>query len=179
MTYRQIAFGVALFVTATLSSMAAGCGGDDTPPPTGADAGRRDGGSVDSGGAPTDGSMQPDTGGDVDAGGDVDSGPTEPDAGGGDIDSGGGDIDSGGVEIDAGVRPVDASLTGCGMRCGPRMYCMTPDGMCTAAGMCVPRPDACIDIFRPVCGCNGTTYSNSCYAALAGQSVASEGACTP
>jgi len=52
--------------------------------------------------------------------------------------------------------------------------------MCGAAdqmGTCEPTPEACIEIFSPVCGCDGQTYGNSCFAHGAGTSVASIGAC--
>ena len=50
---------------------------------------------------------------------------------------------------------------------------------CDGAGVCEVRPDACIDIFDPVCGCDGLTYGNACEAAMAGVNVASEGECPP
>lgn len=76
--------------------------------------------------------------------------------------------------------------TGCGgftgATCGASEWCDYPEGaFCGAAdagGACRPRPDACPDIWAPVCGCNGVTYSNECDAQSAGQDVASPGECT-
>jgi len=36
---------------------------------------------------------------------------------------------------------------------------------------------ACIELYAPVCGVDGRTYSNSCFAQVAGVEVASEGTC--
>ena len=38
-------------------------------------------------------------------------------------------------------------------------------------------PGACIDVYEPVCGVDGTTYSNSCFAGLEGVEVDCEGEC--
>ena len=37
--------------------------------------------------------------------------------------------------------------------------------------------DSCYEIYAPVCGCNGETYSNDCYAEKAGVTDWNEGAC--
>lgn len=68
-----------------------------------------------------------------------------------------------------------------GLACGEGEYChYDEDLMCGAAdhlGTCKPLPEACIEIFAPVCGCDGQTYSNSCFANMAGTSVVHEGEC--
>ncbi len=55
----------------------------------------------------------------------------------------------------------DASVTGWGFRA--RVY--------------ERRPCVCTAVYQPVCGANGTTYSNGCAAACAGAAVAYSGAC--
>jgi len=60
---------------------------------------------------------------------------------------------------------------------GEDRYCAKPPGNCDGEGECLVRPELCTDDFRPVCGCDGETYSNACGAALAGQSVAYDGEC--
>ena len=45
------------------------------------------------------------------------------------------------------------------------------------AGVRQPRPDACIEVEMPVCGCDGKTYGNACKATMAGVSVESNAAC--
>jgi hypothetical protein len=43
----------------------------------------------------------------------------------------------------------------------------------------VVRPEVCLQVFKPVCGCDGKTYSNSCTANAAGAVIAHDGACPP
>jgi hypothetical protein len=44
-------------------------------------------------------------------------------------------------------------------------------------GVCTSKPQACYDIYRPVCGCDDKTYGNDCEAASAGVSILHEGEC--
>jgi len=46
-----------------------------------------------------------------------------------------------------------------------------------AAGTCKPIPENCITIYTPVCGCDGVTYSNDCFAGMASVSIARTGEC--
>lgn len=52
-------------------------------------------------------------------------------------------------------------------------------GWADATGICQPKPEACTQIYSPVCGCNDQTYGNSCMAANAGMGVATVGECEP
>jgi hypothetical protein len=61
--------------------------------------------------------------------------------------------------------------------CDPGDYCGKPVGDCQGVGQCLLEPVACRDVYVPVCGCDGGTYSNACDAYLNGVSVASEGQC--
>lgn len=81
------------------------------------------------------------------------------------------------------VPPVVACGGRAGNTCADDEYCaMSVDDICgwaDAQGTCQHRPEACIALYRPVCGCDNVTYSNSCHAAGAGVSVQHEGPCTP
>lgn len=143
----------------------AGCGGDDGG----------GGGDEDSGPAPG-----------VDAGPmpGVDSGPMP------EVDSGPAPgMDAGPMPgVDAGPTPrVDAGPGGavCGTRgtgpCPMGEFCDWPRGAncgrADAPGVCRPIPEVCSGLFMPVCGCDGSTYSNECVANSMGVSVESDGEC--
>lgn len=67
-----------------------------------------------------------------------------------------------------------------GVGCPDGGICDFPPGRCGFAdhqGTCMPRPDACIAIFAPVCGCDGTTYGNDCERLRAGVALDHDGEC--
>jgi len=61
--------------------------------------------------------------------------------------------------------------------CDEYQYCLQSGQSCHGHGRCERRPEVCYDLYAPVCGCDGQTYSNSCFAAQAGVSVANAGQC--
>ena len=67
-----------------------------------------------------------------------------------------------------------------GKTCPAGQFCDFPAGSCKTAdaqGTCVPRGDACTDIYKPVCGCDGKTYSNDCERIRAGIQKDHDGEC--
>ncbi|MEM7481438.1 MAG: Kazal-type serine protease inhibitor family protein [Acidobacteriota bacterium] len=84
----------------------------------------------------------------------------------------------------ADTNAFDSEVTVCGtiagLACEGGDFCEFPAGMCNVAdlgGVCLPIPDACIEIFDPVCGCDGVTYGNDCIRQQAGVSLDRVGPC--
>jgi Kazal-type serine protease inhibitor-like protein len=61
--------------------------------------------------------------------------------------------------------------------CRAGQFCAHLTGRCEHLGICYNQPQVCYTLHDPVCGCDGETYDNSCYAAQAGVSVAHLGDC--
>ena len=82
---------------------------------------------------------------------------------------------------------VHTTLATCGpcnvggpIGCSAGQYCAASGtGVCSGTGTCTALPAGCPALMAPVCGCDGATYANTCYANAAGTNVASTGSCTP
>ena len=64
--------------------------------------------------------------------------------------------------------------------CNSALWCQRVAGQCTAtdaAGTCDKAPAFCMQIHRPVCGCNGKTYPNDCKRQKAKVQLSHVGAC--
>lgn len=68
-----------------------------------------------------------------------------------------------------------------GATCADSQFCdYSATGTCgegDQSGICSAVPEFCTFEFNPVCGCDGTIYSNACMANAAGVSVASTEVC--
>jgi hypothetical protein len=81
------------------------------------------------------------------------------------------------------VQHAGACQTACGgttgVVCDADHFCKRDEGACAsdAQGVCTSLPVTCPATLAPVCGCDGQTYSNSCFADVAGVAVQHDGPC--
>ena len=61
--------------------------------------------------------------------------------------------------------------------CEAGAYCAKQVGDCEGKGECAELPTVCPGMYSPVCGCDATTYGNSCEASVAEVSIAYQGEC--
>jgi len=86
------------------------------------------------------------------------------------------------VENDGGhdvKTDVPSKVDAAACNCGGSQWCKHDVTCGSTSGSCMPRPDACPDLYAPVCGFDGQVYPNECTANAAGVDTSPSGGCVP
>jgi hypothetical protein len=81
------------------------------------------------------------------------------------------------LKLETAIVPVSENLCTEDWECRLVGFCKQPTGNCGQLGFCDEQPFSCPLDYEPVCGCDGTTYQNDCFAARLAVSVDYVGSC--
>jgi len=82
------------------------------------------------------------------------------------------------LELETAILPASATLCTEDWECQSVEYCKQARGNCDQPRFCDEKPLSCPPNYEPVCGCNGSTYQNECFAARLAVSVDYDGPCS-